>query len=96
MIFADLEYPEDYWDFHDELVEYLQTKFSEIQSGHQGDSWIWITDGNEKVEIDTFTSMKHKIKSAHDGNLVQNVMATLSAKYKLRVYEIPELEGHEG
>lgn len=95
MIFAELEYPEDYWDFHDELVEYLKASFSEIQSGHQCDSWIWITDGSEKVEIDTFTSMKHQIKSAHEGNLVQKVMSTLADKYKLRVYESPELEGHE-
>ncbi len=92
MIFAELEYPEHYSDFHDELVEFIQLTFPDIQYGHQGDSWIWITDSKEKVEIDTFTSMKHQIKSAHDGNLVQKVMATLSAKYKLRVYETPELE----
>ncbi len=95
MIFAELEYPERYSDFHDELVEFIQATFPYIQYGHQGDSWIWITDGNEKVEIDTFTSMKHQIKSAHDGNLVKKVMATLESKYKLRVYEIPELEAHE-
>lgn len=96
MIFAELEYPLDYSDFHDELVDYLTACFPEIQYGLQGDSWIWITDGDEKVEVDTFTSMKHQIKSAHDGKFVQKVMATLSARYKLRVYEIPELEGHEG
>lgn len=96
MIFAELEYPEHYSVFHDELVQYLRMSFPDIQYGLQGDSWLWITDGNEKVEVDTFTSMKHQIKSAHDGRLVQKVMVKLKSKYKLRVYEIPELEGDEG
>ena len=96
MIFAELEYPEHYSDFHDELVEYLQAIFPDIQHGHQGDSWIWITDGNQKVEVDTFASMKHQIKSAREGNLVRRVMTTLSARYKLRVYQIPEHEGRDG
>ena len=95
MIFAELEYPEHYLDIHDVLVEYLQANFENVQHGHQGDSWIWITEGNQKVEVDTFSSMKHQIKSARDGNLVQLVMAKLSGKYKLKVYETPELEGHE-
>ncbi|MGY6275726.1 hypothetical protein [Methylomonas sp. MgM2] len=95
MIFAELEYPEHYSDFHDELVEFIQSIFPDIQYGHQGDSWIWITDGKDKVEIDTFTSMKHQIKSAHNGLLVQKVMGVLSAKYKVRVFEIPEPEAHE-
>lgn len=95
MIFAEMKYSEDYWDFRDELVAYLKENFHEIQQGHQCDSWIWITDGNEKVAVDTFTSMKHQIKSAHDGALVQNVMATLSAKYPLIVYATPGLEAHE-
>ncbi len=95
MIFAELEYPEHYSEFHSELVEYLQTNFEDVQHGLQGDSWIWISDGDQKVDVDTFTSMKHQIKSAREGSLVQKVMAALKSKYKLRVYEIPELEGHE-
>lgn len=34
--------------------------FSSVESGLQGDSWIWILDGDEKVSIDSFTSMKHQ------------------------------------
>lgn len=95
MIFAEMLYSKDYWDIHEELVGYLMANFPEIQHGHQCDSWIWITDGNEKVAVDTFTAMRHQIKSAHDGALLQKVMATLSAEYPLRVYETPELEAHE-
>jgi hypothetical protein len=40
MIFAEMEYPENYWGIHDELVEYLKASFPEIQYGQQSDSWI--------------------------------------------------------
>ena len=91
MIFAEMVNSEDYGDIHDELVAYLKTSFSEIQHGHQGDSWILITYRNEKVWVDTFTSMKHQIKPAQNGALVQKVIATLSVQYPLRIYETPEL-----
>lgn len=91
MIYAELDYPEHYSDIHDALVEYLQANFENVQHGHQGDSWIWITDGNEKVMVDTFSSIKHQIKSARDGSLVQQVITKLLDKYKFRVYEASEL-----
>lgn len=73
MIFAEMEYPRDYWDVHDELARHVQAHFSQVESGHQSDSWIWITRGDEKVGIDTFTSMKHQVKSAQPGPLVQDI-----------------------
>ncbi len=63
MIFAELEYEEEYGEFHQELYSYLVMNFSKIECGLQGDSWFWIFCGNEKVAIDTFSSMKHQIKS---------------------------------
>lgn len=95
MIFAEMEYPQDYWDIHDELVRHVQAHFSQVESGHQSDSWIWITRGDEKVAIDTFTAMKHQVKSAHPGPLVQDVLAALASRYTLRVYASPEPEAHE-
>jgi hypothetical protein len=68
MIFARIEYQGHYDDFHDRLLAYLGAHFSKVQAGHQGDSWIWVLDGEEKVAIDTFTSMKHQIKSARAGS----------------------------
>ena len=95
MIFAEIEYQSEYRDFHPELAAYIGAQFSLVKSGLQGDSWIWILDGEEKVAVDTFSSMKHQIKSQKDGQHVQNVIETLRLKYKVRVYETPELEGHE-
>ena len=95
MIFADLEYEAEYGEVHSELVSFVNSHFSQVQSGLQGDSWIWIFDGDEKVAIDTFSSMKHQIKSRKAGAHVQRVIDTLRAKYKLKMYEEPELEGLE-
>ena len=96
MIFAELQYERDYSDIHFELVEHLQSKFPDIENGLQGDSWIWIFSGDEKVAVDTFTSMKHQVKSENPkGNLVKQVIESLSEKYKLTEYDEPELEPHE-
>lgn len=95
MIFAELQYPGHYSDVHDGLRDFVAQHFSRVDSGHQGDSWIWILDGGEKVAIDTFTSMKHQVKSATPGPHVQNVVDALRLQYRVKVYDPPELEGHE-
>ena len=95
MIFAEMEYQKDYCDFHAELLAFIGVHFSQVKSGIQGDSWIWIFDGEEKVAIDTFSSMKHQIKSPKAGQHVRKVIEILLLKYKVKVYEEPELEAHE-
>jgi len=95
MIFAEMEYQKHYSDFHGELIAFIGKHFSQVQSGLQGDSWIWILDGEERVAIDTFTSMKHQIKSPKAGLHVQRVIETLLSRFEVKVYEEPALEGHE-
>ena len=95
MVFAEIEYQKHYSDFHAELLAFVGKHFSQVQSGLQGDSWIRILDGEEKVAIDTFTSMKHQIKSPKAGAHVRKVIETLLREFEMKVYEEPELEGHE-
>ena len=95
MIFADIEYEGDHRALHEQLSALLCEHFPRIKSGLQGDSWFWIFEGEEKVAIDTFSSMKHQVKSESPGLHVQKVIETLSLRYKLRVYEKPEIEAHE-
>ena len=95
MIFADFQYAENYSDIHSELVSFVSARFSEVKSGLQGDSWIWVFDGGEKVAIDTFSSMTHQVKSKKAGAHVQQVLDALQTKYQLKVYQEPELEGFE-
>ena len=96
MIFAELRYEQDYADLHFELVEFLQSRFPDIRHGLQGDSWIWIFAGDEKVAVDTFSAMKHQVKSEHlNGGLVKQVIEALSERYELTEFDEPELEPHE-
>lgn len=64
MIFAEMDYPDEYWDFHDELKTHVASHFDRWESGLQSDSWFWIFDADQKVAIDTFSSMKHQVKAA--------------------------------
>jgi hypothetical protein len=95
MIFAELEYEGDYDAIHHQLVAFLSKHFSRVDSGYQSDSWIWIFDGGEKVAVDSFSSMKHQVKSAKPGPHVQGVIETLQREYKVTIYESPEFEAHE-
>ena len=89
MIFAEMKYEKHYDDIHNELLSFVTAHFSRVESGHQGDSYIWIFDGGEKVAIDTFASMKHQVKSSKPGS------HALRQKYRLTVYDTPEFEGFE-
>lgn len=95
MIFARLQYEQDYSDIHYQLDTLIRERFENVSSGLQGDSWIWITEGSDKVAIDTFTSVSHEIKSARQCRLVDNVMSILSQKYNLQIHDPPEPEAHE-
>lgn len=96
MIYAELQYEEHYSEVHSKLVDVLSSKFPNLESGLQGDSWIWIFEGSEKVAIDSFSSMKHQIKSSSpQAKLVHRVIEVLSPVYCMEVYQYPELESHE-
>ena len=95
MIFAEMIYDGEYGELHGELLSLLIRAFRNVESGHQGDSYIWVLDGAERVAIDTFSSMKHQVKSPRPGPHVQAVIDVLRQKYELRIYERPELEAHE-
>ena len=95
MIFAEMEYQEEYWEFHSKLNEHLSAHFHHLKSGIQGDSWFWVYDGEQKVAIDTFSSMKHQVKASVASPLVESVIKTLELKFRVKVFLEPELEAHE-
>lgn len=93
MLYAELTYPEHYSEVHDELVEYLEQRFAQVQSGLQGDSWVWIFEGDDRVAIDTFYSMKHQVKATQGARtLAHRVIAHLAGRYELVVPDPPQPE----
>jgi hypothetical protein len=95
MTFAELEYDSHYSDMHDVLLTLMKEHFTDIRSGLQGDSWIWIGDGEVRVTIESFTSMKHRVKSDKPGPHVQRVLEVLQSRFRVRIWDPPEPEGHE-
>ena len=96
MIFAEIQYEQHYSEVHARLVDILSSTFPDLESGLQGDSWVWICEGDEKVEIDTFHSMQHQIKSSsRAGKLAHKIIDVLASHYHITVYQEPEPEPRE-
>ena len=87
--FAFIEHKQSYYDFYDDLLGYVTANFANVESGVQGDAWIWITQNNQKVSLDTFYSMQFEINSDSHNELLQAVIKTLSAKYPISIYDMP-------
>jgi len=92
MIFAEMDYPEHYWEIHTELVEFINLGFADVKSGIQSDSYIHIFNYSQWVKLDTFSSKKHQVKSEVHGKLVQQVIQYLQQRYSVTVYTTPILE----
>jgi hypothetical protein len=86
VVFAELRYEGRYEDVHAKLSAFLSARFANVLSGLQGDSWIWVFDGADKVAVDTFTAMKHEVKSENHCPLVDKVIAELRESYDVHVY----------
>ena len=96
LIFAELIYKKRFREMHQELVDFISTRFVDVKSGLQGDSWIWVSDKSDKVEIDTFSAIHHQIKSPYpDSKLVHEVIRELKSHYNVTVLSEPKLEIHE-
>ena len=96
MIYGEIETDKSYFAFYDELLAYVKKNFKDVESGFQGDAYIWIKNPNGKVSLDTFTSMRFEIKSdKNNGTLVQDVIKTLQKQYPLSLCTKAELEAHE-
>lgn len=96
MVVAELCYEGHYSDQHDVIVACLLEQFPQCQSGHQGDSWIWIGDDANKICIDTFYSMRHQVKAVDQHNpVLKQVFACLQSAFEVEVFDKPLAEPHE-
>ena len=93
MIYGEIISDKNYYDFYPELLELIQRNFENVEAGVQGDAYIWIMNENEKIALDTFTSMRFQIKSnRYGGTLLESVIQLLESKLSVYMYEKPEIE----
>lgn len=77
----------------DEILQSLMGQFKDIQSGRQGDDWIWIHLGDDKIEIDSFYSMELDVKGKrkhHD--VVKQVLEKMENKWINQIFEPPKID----
>ncbi len=87
--FAIIDHAEPYETFYHALVAHLKSRFSDIQSGLQGDAWIMITEAGQNVHVNTFDAMQFEIKADDMSDLLQQVITAVQSHYPVRCYEPP-------
>jgi len=95
MIFAEIESDKDVESRHSELAYALHSRFTNIRSGLQADSWFLIIGEDGDVMVDSLTSMRHQIKSSNPGAHVEEVIGVLGEVFNVRVFDSPVSETHE-
>jgi len=89
VIFAELDR-----DKFDEILQSLTERFKDIQSGRQGDDWIWIhLADDEKIEVDSFFSMQLEVKGEYKHlTLATQILHDLDKLYILQVFDPPKAD----
>lgn len=86
VIFAELER-----DKFEEILACLMQHYPGIQSGRQGDDWIWVQIDDDKVEIDSFTSMQLEVKAKRrQSAVVQKLVNLMEPRWVLQVFDPPK------
>lgn len=86
VIFAELER-----DKFEEILARLMQHYPDIQSGRQGDDWIWVHFDDDKVEIDSFTSMQLEVKAKRRHTaVVQKLVNFMEPRWVLQVFDPPK------
>lgn len=88
VIFAELNR-----DHFDEILQTLTSHFENIQSGRQGDDWIWIHLSGDKIEIDSFYSMDLEVKGKRKHYPVaMQIIQSMDTNWILQVFDPPKID----
>jgi len=87
-IFAELDR-----DKFDEILQTLMKQFEHIESGRQGDDWIWIPTADDKIEIDSFYSMNLEVKGKYvQYTFVMQILHEMENDWILQVFDPPKID----
>ena len=89
VIFAELNR-----DNFDEILQTLTEQFRDIQSGRQGDDWIWIhLADDDKIEIDSFFSMQLEVKGKYKYlTIAKQVLQNIEKSWVIQVFDPPKID----
>jgi len=88
VIFAELNR-----DHFDEITQTLLDQFENIEYGRQGDDWILIHLGNDKIEIDSFYSMELEVKGKYKYlTVAKQIIPNMDSKWLLQVFDPPIID----
>jgi len=88
VIFAELNR-----DHFEEILQSLMGQFKNIQSGRQGDDWIWIQLGEDRIEIDSFYSMELEVKGKRKHYMVaMQAIQNMDKSWILQVFDPPKID----
>ena len=88
VIFAELNR-----DHFDEILQSLMGQFENIQSGRQGDDWIWIHLREDRIEIDSFYSMELEVKGKYKYIAVaKQIIQSMKTEWILQVFDPPKVD----
>lgn len=88
VIFAEL-----HRDKFDAILQTLMNHIENLNYGRQGDDWIWIPIGDDKIEIDSFYSMNLEVKGKYEGlPFVRQILQELRDDWILRVFDPPKID----
>lgn len=88
VIFAELNR-----DRFDEILQTLKSHFENIEYGRQGDDYIWIHLGDDKLEIDSFYSLNLEVKGRYrHRQFVMQVLREMENEWIFRVFDPPKTD----
>jgi hypothetical protein len=88
VIFAELDR-----DRFDEIVQALTSQFEDIEHGRQGDDWIWIHLGDDKIEIDSFFSMNLEVLGKYKHlPIISQILQGFKTGWILKVFNPPKID----
>jgi len=87
-IFAELNR-----DHFTDILQSLTEHFENIESGRQGDDWIWIHLDDDKIEIDSFYSMELEVKGKHQQYaVVKQILQSMKSNWILQIFDPPKVD----
>jgi superoxide dismutase len=78
----------------DEILQSLKDQFNDVQSGRQGDDWIWIhLADDDKIEIDSFFSMQLEVKGKYKHlAVVTQILQQMDDEWIIQVFDSPKMD----